>query len=62
MLQQTSKYLKDKMWKYQKVEKENLEILEDLVLWFKRDSVQNLKEYILIKFYELSLFTDLTSS
>ena len=43
MLQQTSKHLKEKIWKYQKVEKENLEILEDLVLWFKRDLAQNLK-------------------
>ena len=43
MLLQTSKHLKEKIWKYQKVEKENLEILEDLVLWFKRDLAQNLK-------------------
>ena len=62
MLQQTSKHLKDKIWKYQKVKKENLEMLEDLVLWFKRDLVQNLKEYISIKFYELSLLTHLTST
>ena len=43
MLLQTRKHLKEKIWKYQKVEKENLEILEDLVLWFKRDLAQNLK-------------------
>ena len=50
------------MWKYEKVKKENLEILEDLVFWFKRDLMQNLLGYIQINFSELSLFTDLTST
>ena len=46
MLLQTSNHLKGKICKYQKFKKETLEILEDLVFWFKRDLVQNLLEHI----------------